>query len=417
MIRPARTGLRRWAPWLLVPALVLGGDALILDRTLGTTGGGALAAPAKASAKKPARKPAGKAVKPAARKSGKASRAGKKARKRSPAFRAPEPALSDDPKVALGASLQRHLDAFLNAARPAYGAFVAIDPSTGEILAVSERSSNPKRIAHPATTDGFPAASVFKIVTSAALLQGGHAGNGTSVCYHGGSSNLTMSHLTDSPSRDRQCRTLAGAFAYSTNAVFGKLALRHLDSKELLAMAETFGFNKSVTVDGRKTRSRARPAGDRLALGRMAAGFTNASLSPLHGAAFAAMIANGGVWPDKVLVDGKPGGRALSERTAKALRAMMVQAATGGTGSRHLGAIRDPRGGGAVAMKTGTLNSRDGSGLHNTWMVGFFPAEKPRIAFAALVSLNGGGPLKAGHLTRYAIRTLLRLEQNRAKRS
>ncbi|HOI09826.1 MAG TPA: penicillin-binding transpeptidase domain-containing protein [Myxococcota bacterium] len=391
---------RRWPLLLVVATLALGLDAAAWRAVSGSRDGVVQAAPkAKTKAK-----------------SARSAKHRKKAKARR-GYRVPEPVLADDPATPLGRSLERHVEAFLNATRPAYGAFVAIDPETGEILAMAERSSNPKRIAHPATTDGFPAASVFKIVTSAALLQGGHATAGTSVCYHGGSSNLTMAHLTDSPKRDRRCRTLAGAFAHSTNPVFGKLALRHLDGKGLLDMAEAFGFNRTVSVDGRKTHSRARLAKDRLALGRMAAGFVNASLSPLHGAAFAAMIANGGRWPDKVLIDGQPGGAVLSERTVATLRSMMVQAVTGGTGSRLVGAIRDPRGGGGVALKTGTLNSRDGSGLHNTWMVGYFPAKKPRVAFAALVSLNGYGPLKAGHLTRYALKTLLRLEKNRIKGS
>lgn len=400
----ARFPTRRWVPWLVALAMLFGVDAGLWHQVFAAGTGVVEAAPSATAAKK---KPSAKKRRPARKK--------RKAKRR--VYRAPEPVLPDDPATPLGDAWTRHLDAFFKAARPAYGAFVALDVRTGEILAMSERSSNRGRTPHPATSDRFPAASVFKMVTTAALLEGGHAKPSTKVCYHGGASRLTMANLKDSRRRDRRCRTMSGAFAHSTNSVFGKLAVRHLDGKGLVDMAEAFGFNRSVQVDGRTTRSQARVPGNQLALGRTAAGFTNATLSPLHGAAFAAMIANGGEWPEKIRIDGRSGGRAIGPRTAGALRAMMVQAATGGTGRRHVGSIRDPRGGGTVALKTGTLNSRDGSGLHNTWMVGFFPANKPRVAFAALVSLNGYGPLKAGHLTRYALRTLLRLEKNRAGRS
>lgn len=402
----SRFEMRRWVPWLVALAMLFGADTGLWTRVVSGGVGSAGAAPSASASKR----------KPAAKKQRAAGKKRKKAPRRR-AYRAPEPVLPDDPAAPLGDSWQRHLDAFFKAARPAYGAFVALDARTGEILTVSERTSNRGRTPHPATTDRFPAASVFKMVTSAALLEGAHAQSGTQVCYHGGSSRLTMGNLTDSRRLDKRCRTLSGAFAHSTNSVFGKLAVRHLDGKGLVGMAEAFGFNRSVQVDGRTTRSKAVVPRDRLSLGRMAAGFTNATLSPLHGAAFAAMVANGGEWPEKIRIDGRAGGRAIDARTARALRSMMVQAACNGTGSRHVGSIRDPRGGGSVALKTGTLTSRDGSGLHNTWMVGFFPANKPRVAFAALVSLNGYGPLKAGHLARFALRTLLRLEKNRAGRS
>jgi cell division protein FtsI/penicillin-binding protein 2 len=68
-------------------------------------------------------------------------------------------------------------------------------------------------------------------------------------------------------------------------------------------------------------------------------------------------------------------------------------------------------------VKTGTLSSRDGSGLLNTWMVGFFPANRPEIAFAAHIATPGGGPVKAGLLTRFALETYLKLKKARMGQS
>jgi cell division protein FtsI/penicillin-binding protein 2 len=330
----------------------------------------------------------------------------------------PSPSLPDDPSTPLAQAWSQRMDAFLKSARPFHGAFVAIDPSTGKVLVSSEYAAPGARYPHPATTAGFPAASIFKIVTSSALLENTSVGPGTTTCYHGGSSWLDASHLVDNR-RDRACRTLSSAFAHSTNAIFGKLAVKHLDPDVLMRTAEALGFNHDLDVGGLRTRSTARKAHGNLELARMAAGFVNASMSPLAGAVMAAIVANGGVRPAGISVDGKPGQaeQVLRADTVERLRGMMMETSSGGTGTKYFGGMPSRSNGGRVAVKSGTLNSRDGSGLFNTWMVGFFPANKPEIAFAALVSTNGPGPFKAGHLARWALETFVTLKKNRVPRS
>jgi cell division protein FtsI/penicillin-binding protein 2 len=326
----------------------------------------------------------------------------------------PSPSLPDDPSVPLPQAWGRRVDAFLKAARPAHGAFVALDPATGKVLVSAEYAAPGARFQHPATDAGFPAASVFKIVTSSALLENTTVGPGTTTCYHGGSSWLDVSNIADSR-RDKACRTLSAAFAHSTNAIFGKLAVKHLDADVLLRQAESLGFNHQISTDGLRTRSVAHKALGDLALARMAAGFINANMSPLAGAVMAAIIANDGVRPAGISLDGVPGTemRVLKPETVERLRGMMVETSSGGTGTKYFSGLPSRYGGGRVAVKSGTLNSRDGSGLHNTWMVGFFPASKPELAFAALVSSNGPGPVKAGHLARWALETFVTLKKNR----
>ncbi len=344
----------------------------------------------------------------------------KKARPRKARIAVPAPVLPDDPTTPLRTSWERHLAEFLKRTGTTYGAFVALDPWSGEVLAIAEHSRNPRRVAHPATEARFPAASIFKMVTVTALLDAAGVRPQVRVCYHGGRSALAAHHLKDSPSRDRTCRTLASAFAHSTNAVFGKLAVKYLDADTLLDAARRLGFNRRVEVGGEATKSSARRARDTLDLGRMAAGFTNAWLSPLHGAVLGAVVANGGVWPTGVRLDGdgsQGDRRVLSPRTAAHLRAMMELTATGGTGRKYLASVASRGGRGNVAVKTGSLTSRDGTGMFNTWMVGFYPARSPEVAFAALISVPGGGPIKAGHLTRYALETYLRLKKAREGRS
>jgi cell division protein FtsI/penicillin-binding protein 2 len=383
--------------------------ALLIPATAPLGGGEAEAAPKKKTAIQKKVKANG------AKKKGRSA-----SRPRRPAAAAP--AIVDDPSQPLGAAWKRHLDRYFAQNRPEFGAFVAIDVDTGAPVAVSEYTSN-ARVAHPATTAAFPAASIFKVITTAALLEGGAVKPGTSTCYSGGSHSLEPVHLKDSK-RDRACRSLAGAFAHSTNAVFGKLAIRHLDAGRLVAMAERLGFNRVLRVGDLEAESRAvRPSGE-LGLARMAAGFTNSTLAPLHGAVLGAIVASGGLLPAGVAFAAKggasaaaadPTGRLISADAAARIREMMVATSVDGTAGKHLARFRGH--GGGVAVKTGTLTSTDGSGLFNTWMVGFFPASRPEFAFAALVSTKGSGPVKAGHLTRHAIDTFLKLKRARAGQS
>jgi cell division protein FtsI/penicillin-binding protein 2 len=301
---------------------------------------------------------------------------------------------------------------FLRMHRPSYGAFVAIDPATGEIFALSEYSRVGKKNGDVAQSAMFPAASVFKIVTSAALLSKGKATRGTTVCYHGGSSWIYADNIVDMPKKDKACRTLAEAFARSTNGVFAKLGAKYLDADVMMHFAQLFGFNKTLRIESLVTKSLASKPTDKLDLARMAAGFTNTKMSPLHGAVIAAIIASRGRLPEKVEIEGAEEGekRVLDERVADEIASLMRLAATSGTGRRYFTVLGSK---GGVAVKSGTLTSRDGSGLFNTWMVGFFPADKPEIAFSALVSTGKGDPggIKGGHLARFALEAYLRLKK------
>jgi cell division protein FtsI/penicillin-binding protein 2 len=213
---------------------------------------------------------------------------------------------------------------------------------------------------------------------------------------------------------------VSAAFAHSTNAVFGKLAVKHLDGASLVRQAERLGFNRRLKVGTyAPDPSRASIPSGALELARMGAGFVNSTLSPLHAAVIATVIASGGRWPAGVAANGGQDvplaqAQVLQPRTVQDLKKMMAMTSSDGTAAKYLASFA---GAGGVAVKTGTLSSRDGTGLFNTWMVGFFPASRPEIAFASLVSTKGPGPFKAGHLTRQAIDNYLKLKRNRAGRS
>jgi len=356
----------------------------------------------------------------ATKKSARKSKKPKKRIPKAPPIDTRNLALPDDPKLPLETAWKAQISRFLGRERPEYAAFVALHPASGRVLVISDRSVTPKTVAHPATSAMFPAASIFKMVTAAALIEEAGVPASTVTCYHGGGSRLAEEHIRDNRKRDTSCRSLTESFAHSTNAVFAKLALKHLGAQKLLKWGERLGFNQDISWEGHNVRSvLERPVGD-LTIGRTAAGFTNSSLAPLHAAMIAMVFANHGLipaafaawFPGSTLIestDAPAVHRVLSESTVDALRGMMVLAATGGTAQRHLGSVT----GGPAAVKTGTLSSRDGSGHLNTWMVGYYPATNPEFAFAAVVATKGR--VRAGHLTRFAIESFVHLSRARRR--
>ena len=147
-----------------------------------------------------------------------------------------------------------------------------------------------------------PAASVFKLVTAAALLEQG-VSPGEEVCFHGGRHRLDPRLLADDPRRDRRCTTLESAFGRSTNVVFAKLAGRGLDALELRDAAARFLFNTPIPFPLALEPSTALIEEDPFQLANTAAGFGPVRLTPLHAALLAAIVANGGVFVPPVLVD------------------------------------------------------------------------------------------------------------------
>jgi cell division protein FtsI/penicillin-binding protein 2 len=263
---------------------------------------------------------------------------------------------------------------------------------------------------------GPPAASVFKLVTAAALLENG-VGEGERVCYRGGGSRLSLGHLTSDASSST-CATLAEAIGRSINPVMASLADAHLDAATLGRYASAFGFGEALPFDVATRPSEFEVPDDRLERARMAAGFWHTHLSPLHGALIAATIANGGRMPRASLVDQvlDAEGHVVHEHvpetfrsvigasTAAALTRMMERTVTEGTSRR---AFHDDRGrpflpGVDVAGKTGTL-SEERPYRGYTWWVGFAPTDAPTIALAVVLINRPEWRIKASDAARFAL--------------
>jgi peptidoglycan glycosyltransferase len=299
------------------------------------------------------------------------------------------------------------------------GAVVALEPSTGRVLAmVSSPSFDPNRLAshdvsevtdtyevlnederRPLLNRGIqtalPPGSTFKLVTAAAAIESGEY-DADSLVPGGRDFKLPQSS-TRIPNYDGgDCGgekiSMTQALAISCNVSFLSLA-DELGSEAMLAQAEAFGFNDSYLQDLPAQGVSRYPATlDPPQTAMSGIGQSEVAATPLQMAMVVAGIANGGELNrpyvveevqspdyrtlDKTSRDGL--GRAISTGTARQLTDMMVATVVSGTAT----AAQIP--GVAVAGKTGTAqSSRDRPPY--AWFVSFAPADDPVVAVAVLV--------------------------------
>ncbi|MDB4977597.1 MAG: Cell division protein FtsI, partial [Myxococcaceae bacterium] len=217
----------------------------------------------------------------------------------------------------------------------------------------------------------------------------------------------------------RACASLTGALGFSINPVVAKLALKHLDPKKLSKQASAYGFGESLPFDVQTEKSALDVPTDTLEFARTAAGFWHMHLSPLHGAAIAATIANRGKMMRPELVEQvvSESGQVLfrSEPVlyrkvtepliADQLGTMMKSTVNQGTSRRtfHDGRGRALVPGVEIAGKTGTL-SKESPYRGYTWWVGFAPVEDPKIALAVLIVNSPNWRIKASGVAAETLR-------------
>ena len=326
-------------------------------------------------------------------------------------------------ELTLDVDLQRIARRLIAARHMPAASVVLVDVATGHLLVYASRSEGgPPR--DGCVEASAPSASVFKIVTAAALVEDAHLGSDTKQCYSGGEQRITATDLVDDPVRDKWCTTLAGALGHSVNTAFARLAKAHLSAPQLEAMARRFGYGQALPFDVPVEPSAVHVPVEPLAFARTAAGFWNTRLSPLHAAEMSAIVARGGesLRPTIVAkIAAAPGGarapepaaalphRAIAPETAEQLTVMMERTVSEGT-SWH--AFHDAHGAPflpaiAVAGKTGTLSDPETHHTY-TWFTGFAPSRPPggegQVAIATLVVNGPTWQIKANVLARDVLR-------------
>lgn len=304
------------------------------------------------------------------------------------------------------------------------GAVVALDPSTGDILAmVSSPDFDPTTLAshdrQEATTARqallddparplenraisgrlYPPGSVFKLVTAAAALESGQFDESSVVP---GPAELDLPQTTANlpNSGGRPCGpddrvSLTDALRISCNTAFGSVGLQ-LGDDALREQAQAFGFGQELRVPLPVTPSTLPEDMNQPQTAQAAIGQFDVRVTPLQIAMISAGIANGGTVMRPTLVravrsqdletieESEPSelSRAVSPETAATLTRMMTTVVTDGTGR----AAQIP--GVSVAGKTGTAQHAEGRPPH-AWFTAFAPVENPRVAVAVVVEEGG----------------------------
>lgn len=273
--------------------------------------------------------------------------------------------------------------AAIKALGPKYGGVAAMDPRTGQVLALVGVAFSVLQ----------PPGSTMKIITSTAALQAGIVSLSTTFPI---ATSATIDGYTLHNAGGEACGgTLLNAFAVSCNAVFAPLGAK-LGSARLVATAERFGFDRPTSIPGAAESQipSASRIGDSLAVGSSAIGQGKVQASALEMTDVAATIAMGGERPIPTLQMGQPPRFVLvtGPQIASLVERMMVAVVHFGTGT----AAQIP--GVQVAGKTGTAELVDTASpsarlAKNTdaWFVGYAPVGAPRIVAGALFPNQGAG--------------------------
>ncbi|MBZ4487209.1 penicillin-binding protein 2 [Microbacterium sp. cx-55] len=310
------------------------------------------------------------------------------------------------------------------------GAVVAIEPSTGRILAmVTSPSYDTNLLAahdtnavqssydelnnnalHPLSNRAIagnlnPPGSTFKlVVVSAALASGQFTPDSTMpnvASYTLPGTSTSISNAGGGTCGDGETVTIADALRLSCNIPMAELAVQ-LGDEAIRAEAEKYGFNSTFDMPLTSTAS-SYPEGlnePQTALTGFGQGQVIAT--PLQMAMVSAGIANDGVVMNPRMVDQVIGpdlsvqsapedseyGRALESDLAAELNRMMVANVSSGVASNaRIDGVE-------VAGKTGTAENGD-TQPYSLWFTGFAPADDPQVAVAVVVE-NGGGRGQSG---------------------
>ena len=340
------------------------------------------------------------------------------------------PQAGNDVTLTLDPDLQRLAYDQLAQSSTGRGSAVALNPKTGEILAmVSYPSYDPNNIddnfealandpksplLNRATQGLYPPGSTFKMITASAALKSGV--KPTDEFEDDGTYQTPGYTVYNYKNQKYGKQTFTDALTHSVNTIFAKVAVEDVGPEALAQTAYDFGFETSFegfpipvspSVVGPPPGQWAPGNTAQIAFGQQTV-VSNVFEMALVGAA----IANGGTMmeprlvrevrsPDGTILD-KPTSRvrknAVDKETAETLNDMMQHAVTDYETGAVIPGIK-------VAGKTGTAEASGGE-LHS-WFVSFAPADDPEIVVAVLVENGQEGYKQAVPIARRLMETYL----------
>jgi penicillin-binding protein A len=300
------------------------------------------------------------------------------------------------------------------------GGVVAMQPSTGQILAVAGIGID----------DLQPPGSTFKMITLSGVLQAGIADPHSTFPY---ATYATLDGVKLSNAGGEECGgSLALAFAVSCNSVFAPLGVK-LGAARLVAMAERYGFNHGPGIPGaaQSTLPAASQIQGELDVGSTAIGQGEVQASALQMGTVAATIADGGRRPQPTFTftaKPGPGPVATSAQVARTVRRLMIGVVregtgtsaaipgvtvAGKTGTAELGTAGSCSDGGeeggakaGAPGESGTPSCPDAASEPSdtdAWFAAFAPALRPRIAVGVLLVKDGAGGDTAAPVARQVL--------------
>jgi len=323
------------------------------------------------------------------------------------------------------------------------GAVVAINPKTGEVLAmVSKPSFDPNDLKgvmtqinsadknadilkhspllNRATKGLYPPGSIFKTITAISAIENidnimNRRMNDTGKLVFNAKESLSNyggEVLNNIGFKE--------AYTHSSNVYFGQLGL-DLENDKLKATAEKFFFNKDTPADGIIIENSQFPTLKKYEQGNIAQsaiGQSSVLASPMEMALVASTIANDGTMMKPHLVkevlnskgEGikeiapESNGNIISQQTAKIMKDLMRSVVASGTGgAADLSGLN-------VCGKTGTADNNDPSGKPHSWFICFAPYDNPKVAVAVIVENGGTGGGKAANIAAKIVKSAVNIK-------
>ena len=310
------------------------------------------------------------------------------------------------------------------------GAVVALNPKTGEVLAmISKPTYNPNDLKasidaanagtgddspliNRATSGLYPPGSTFKTVTLTSALENMPGVTNRTFEDNGKIVFNEKQSLSNANNAVYGSLDLKDAFKVSSNVVFGTLAME-LGNDKLKATAEKYGFNNTIDSEGFKITPSQFPKLTSAEIGSIAqSGIGQSSIlaTPMQMALISSTIANNGKMMEPRLVnkvidkdgnvvktiDSKVYKEVISTTNAAIIKDYMknlVDSKVNSSWSYFQGTD--------AAGKTGTAdyNLPNGqSAIPHSWFIGCAPANDPEIAVAVIVENGGYGSVAAAQV-------------------
>jgi cell division protein FtsI/penicillin-binding protein 2 len=271
-------------------------------------------------------------------------------------------------------------------------ALVAVQPSSGSILAVANRPVGDTF--DKALAGSYAPGSTFKVVTTAALLEHGFDPGSKVPCPQ----TLVVDGKTFKNFEGEESgeASFADDFAISCNTAFVSLSGR-LPADALQQTALDFGLGRPVKLPLATAPSKVPPGTDAVSRAASMIGQAQITVTPLAMAGVAAAVANGR-WRAPRLLTGDPISTGPAVADVSTLRTLMRGVVTRGTAATALAGVP-----GEVFGKTGTAEfGTDDPPQTHAWFIAY----RGDVAIAVLVEKGSSGGAVAAPIAAKFFRAL-----------